>query len=112
METVCRDHHECEFTFCSSFAKQLNLLISPWPGWFRAVGRNMGMLSKFEEAVQAKVGAYTPDGRSAMNRSADCKKVAMCEAKQHGRHLPLQHPFYFFPRCTECRYPSPSLPSP
>ena len=45
----------------------------------------MGMLSKFEEAVQAKMGVYTPDGRSAMNRSADCKKVAMCEAKQHGR---------------------------
>ena len=44
----------------------------------------MGMLSKFEEAIQSKVGAYTPEGRSASNRAADCKKVAMCEAKQYG----------------------------
>ena len=44
----------------------------------------MGMLSKFEEAVQVKVGSYTPEGCSANNRAADCRKVAMCEAKQHG----------------------------
>jgi hypothetical protein len=44
----------------------------------------MGMLSKFEEAVLAKVGTYTPEGRTASGRAADCRKVAMCEAKQHG----------------------------
>ena len=50
----------------------------------------MGMLSKFEEAVQVKVGSYTPEGCSANNRAADCRKVAMCEAKQHGK-LTAEH---------------------
>ncbi len=42
------------------------------------------MLSKFEEAVQDKVGNYTPEGHSAANRAADCKKLAMCQARQYG----------------------------
>mmetsp|Transcript_38886 Transcript_38886/g.86490 ORF Transcript_38886/g.86490 Transcript_38886/m.86490 type:complete len:651 (-) Transcript_38886:1015-2967(-) len=48
------------------------------------LGRNMGMLSRYEEAVQSKVGQYTPEGHSAANRSSDFQKVSMCLAKQHG----------------------------
>ncbi|MEW5309807.1 MAG: hypothetical protein WDW38_001665 [Sanguina aurantia] len=47
------------------------------------LGRNMGMLSKFEEAVQAKSGQYTQGGQSAAARGTDCKKLAIANSKQH-----------------------------
>lgn len=47
------------------------------------MGRNFAMLSRFEEAVQAKVGQYTPMGASAAARAADLNKVAFGTAKQH-----------------------------
>lgn len=49
----------------------------------REFGFNMGMISKYEDAVQEKVGQYTPEGQSAAGRAADCIKVAMTQAKQH-----------------------------
>ena len=38
----------------------------------------------FSPPPPLQVGSYTPEGRSAGGRAADCKKLAMCEAKQHG----------------------------
>ncbi|GFH21458.1 subunit of retromer complex [Haematococcus lacustris] len=49
----------------------------------RELGRNWAMLSRFEEAVQAKVGQYTAQGVSAGNRAADLNKAAFGSVKQH-----------------------------
>ncbi|GAX75390.1 hypothetical protein CEUSTIGMA_g2834.t1 [Chlamydomonas eustigma] len=62
-------------------ARSLCLDMERLTGDYYEFGRNVGMLSKFEEAVQSKVGRYTPEGNSANQRAADCKKVAMCNSK-------------------------------
>ena len=54
------------------------------PLHMHTVGFNMGMLSKYEEAVQTKLGQYTAEGHSACNRAADLTKFGACHAKQHG----------------------------
>lgn len=53
-------------------------------GDVRELGRTFAMLSRFEEAVQAKVGQYTPQGSSAANRATDLNKMAYGAVKQHG----------------------------
>uniref|UniRef100_A0A7S0RGS5 PX domain-containing protein n=1 Tax=Chlamydomonas leiostraca TaxID=1034604 RepID=A0A7S0RGS5_9CHLO len=52
-------------------------------GDVRELGRTLAMLSRFEEAVQAKVGQYTEQGASAASRATDLNKVAYGTAKQH-----------------------------
>ncbi|PNH07240.1 Sorting nexin 2B [Tetrabaena socialis] len=47
------------------------------------LGRNMGMLSKWEEAVRAQSGTYTEAGYSAAKRSVDCKQLSVASARQN-----------------------------
>ncbi|KXZ56206.1 hypothetical protein GPECTOR_1g179 [Gonium pectorale] len=47
------------------------------------LGRNMGMLSKWEETLRAHSGTYTEAGYSASKRAADCKQLSYASARQH-----------------------------
>ncbi|GIL92817.1 hypothetical protein Vretimale_19222 [Volvox reticuliferus] len=47
------------------------------------LGRNMGMLSKWEETLRANVGSYTEAGFSASKRAADCKQLSFASVRQH-----------------------------
>ncbi|KAG2425916.1 hypothetical protein HYH02_014915 [Chlamydomonas schloesseri] len=47
------------------------------------LGRNMGMLSKWEETLRAHSGTYTEAGYSASKRAADCKQLSYATARQH-----------------------------
>ncbi|KAG2497818.1 hypothetical protein HYH03_004088 [Edaphochlamys debaryana] len=47
------------------------------------LGRNMGMLSKWEETLRAHSGTYTEAGYSASKRAADCKQLSYASAKQN-----------------------------
>ncbi|EFJ43031.1 hypothetical protein VOLCADRAFT_96778 [Volvox carteri f. nagariensis] len=47
------------------------------------LGRNMGMLSKWEETLRANVGSYTEAGFSASKRAAHCKQLSFASARQH-----------------------------
>ncbi|GLC72447.1 hypothetical protein PLESTF_001248700 [Pleodorina starrii] len=47
------------------------------------LGRNMGMLSKWEETLRAHSGSYTEAGFSASKRAADCKQLSYASARQH-----------------------------
>lgn len=53
-------------------------------GDVKELGRTFAMLSRFEEAIQAKVGQYTPQGVSAANRATDLNTLAYGSVKQHG----------------------------
>ncbi|KAJ9505545.1 hypothetical protein QJQ45_011853 [Haematococcus lacustris] len=68
---------------CSESARSLCNHMEGLSSDMRELGRNWAMLSRFEEAVQAKVGQYTAQGVSAGNRAADLNKAAFGSVKQH-----------------------------
>eukprot|EP00798_Chlamydomonas_sp_ICE-L_P014089 gene14089-20041_t len=51
---------------------------------YREFGRTMGMLARFEEAIQGQVGMYTDEGALAAQRLSDLTIAAICASKQHG----------------------------